>query len=450
MNDYAAQELVVPQSASREPGRPHVVIAGAGFGGLTAARALAGAPVEVTLIDRRNHHLFQPLLYQVATAGLSPADIAWPIRRLVRRQPNVRVLLDEVTGADCAGRRVCMDDRTIPYDFLVIATGASHAYFGHDEWAAHAPGLKSIEDATDIRRSILTAFERAEIETDPAERRRLLTFVIVGGGPTGVEMAGTLAELARKALAADFRMINPCQARVVLVEAGPRVLPGFSEGLSDYARRALENLGVEVLTGQPITHCDASGIMIGDERLTAATVIWAAGIAASPAARWIGVAPDHAGRVPVGSDLALPEDRDVFVIGDAAMVRDADGRPLPGIAPVAKQQGAYVAKVIAARVTGRPAPTSFRYRDRGLLATIGRRAAVIEYKRLRLKGRLAWWLWGIAHIYFLISLRNRLIVATQWLWSYVTFDRGARLITGRIPPTNNPAEKPKRAHTGKR
>ena len=426
MNEGATSDVLCPAPSGADCGRPRVVIVGAGFGGLTAARGLARAPFEVTLIDRRNHHLFQPLLYQVATAGLSPADIAWPIRRLVRRQPNVRVLLGEVTGVDREGKQVRMDGRALPYDRLVIATGASHAYFGHDEWTPHAPGLKSIEDATEIRRRILLAFERAEMEADPAERRRLLTFVVVGGGPTGVEMAGTLAELARKALAADFRVIDPRQARVVLVEAGPRVLPGFSDGLSDYARRALERLGVEVMTGRPITHCDAGGVMVGEERL-------AAGVAASPVAGWLGIAPDRAGRVAVGPDLALPEDSDVFVIGDAALVRGADGRPLPGIAPVAKQQGAYVAKVIAARIAGRPAPPPFRYRDRGLLATIGRRAAVIEYKRLRLKGRLAWWLWGIAHIYFLISLRNRLIVATQWLWSYVTFDRGARLITGPMP-----------------
>lgn len=429
MNKRVAPDLAVPATTSPWTDRPQVVVVGAGFGGLTSVRALARAPVDVTLIDRRNHHLFQPLLYQVATAGLSPADIAWPIRRLVRRQPNVRVLLGEVTGVDRAGKRIYMNGREITYDRLVIATGASHAYFGHDEWAAHAPGLKSIEDATEIRRRILLAFERAEMEADPEERRRLLTFVVVGGGPTGAEMAGTLAELARKALAADFRVIDPRQTRVVLVEAGQRVLPGFSDGLSDYARCALERLGVEVKTGRPITLCDQHGVMIGEKRLPAATVFWAAGVAASPVARWLGVTPDRAGRVEVDPDLTLPGDSDVFVIGDAALVKDADGRPLPGIAPVAKQQGAHAAKVITARATRRP-PPPFRYRDRGLLATIGRRAAVIEYKRLRLKGRLVWWLWGIAHIYFLISLRNRLIVATQWLWSYITFDRGARLITG--------------------
>ncbi|MBL0935457.1 MAG: NAD(P)/FAD-dependent oxidoreductase [Rhizobiaceae bacterium] len=440
MNRHTAHELSVAGTASAASGRPQVVIVGAGFGGLTAALELAPAPVNITLIDRRNHHLFQPLLYQVATAGLSPADIAWPIRRLVRWQRNVRVLLGQVSAVDRVNKRVWMDGRAIPYDLLVIATGASHAYFGHDEWAPHAPGLKSIEDATEIRRRILTAFERAEMATDPDLRRWLLTFVVVGGGPTGVEMAGTLAELARKALAADFRAIDPRQARVVLVEAGSRVLPGFSEGLSDHARRALSKLGVEVATGRPITRCDSEGVMIGEDRLAAATVIWAAGVAASPVADWLGVSSDRAGRVPVGSELALSEDSDVFIIGDVALVEDADGRTLPGIAPVAKQQGSHIAKVIAARLGGRPPPPPFRYRDRGLLATIGRRAAVIEYGRLRLKGRLAWWLWGIAHIYFLISLRNRLIVATQWLWSYVTFDRGARLITGPASSASRPTK----------
>jgi NADH dehydrogenase len=430
MSKSHARDVSTPAPVGSEQVRAHVVIVGAGFGGLAAARLLARSPVEITLIDQRNHHLFQPLLYQVATAGLSPADIAWPIRRLVRGQPNVRVLLGEVTGVDREARLVRAESRTIPYDSLVIATGSSHTYFGHDEWAAHAPGLKRIEDATEIRRRILLAFELAEMEPDADARRRLLTFVVVGAGPTGVEMAGSLAELARKALAADFRVIDPRQARVVLVEAGTRVLPGFSPTLSDYAGRALDRLAVEVVTGKPITGCDAGGVTLGSDRLAAATVIWAAGVAASPAARWLGIVPDRLGRVPVGPDLALREDPNVFVIGDAALVQDEDGRPLPGIAPVAKQQGAYVAQVIAARIDRRPAPPRFRYRDRGLLATVGRRSAVIEYKRLRLTGRFAWWLWGIAHIYFLVSLRNRLMVATHWLWSYITFDRGARLITG--------------------
>ncbi|WP_421708608.1 NAD(P)/FAD-dependent oxidoreductase [Algihabitans sp.] len=410
--------------------RPHIVIVGAGFGGLTVARKLAKAPVDITLIDRENHHLFQPLLYQVATAGLSPADIAWPIRRLVRSQKNTRVLLGEVTDVDQAGKRVRLSDRYIGYDVLVLATGATHGYFGNDGWAAHAPGLKAIDDATEVRRRLLLAFERAEMERDAARRHRLLTIVIVGGGPTGVEMAGAVAELARKALAADFRDVDPGQAQVVLVEAGPRVLAGFPEHLSDYAADALARLGVDVRLGKAVTACDAEGVALGDERVNAETIVWAAGVKASPAASWLGLDGDQAGRVPVGADLKPVGTQDVFVIGDTALTHDAAGRPLPGIAPVAKQQGTYVADAIKVRVAGRPPPAPFRYRDLGQLATIGRKAAVIAFRRLRLKRWLAWWLWGIAHIYFLISLRNRLIVATQWLWSYVSFERGARLITG--------------------
>jgi NADH dehydrogenase len=411
-------------------GRPHVVIVGAGFGGLTAAKGLAKAAVEVTLIDRENHHLFQPLLYQVATAGLSPAEIAWPIRGLVRRQRNTRVLLGEVTGVERERHVVTMGDRKVSYDFLVLATGTTHAYFGNEGWAEYAPGLKSIDDATEIRRRLLLAFERAEMETDPEERERLLTIVIVGGGPTGVEMAGAVAELTRKALAADFRTIDPKHTRVLLIEAGPRLLPTFPKDLSRYAERALGSLGIEVRLGGAITGCDATGVMLGEERLPASTVIWAAGVAASPAAAWLEVEADRAGRVKVSERLTLPGDDNVFVIGDTALVLDANGEPLPGLAPVAKQEGAYVAEVIKARLAGKTAPP-FRYRERGKLATIGRRAAIIEFAGLQLKGWLAWWIWGIAHIYFLISLRNRLIVATQWLWSYVTFERGARLITGR-------------------
>ena len=411
-------------------GRPHVVIVGAGFGGLTAAKGLAKAAVEVTLIDRENHHLFQPLLYQVATAGLSPAEIAWPIRGLVRRQRNTRVLLGEVTGVERERHVVAMGDREVPYDFLVLATGATHAYFGNDGWAEHAPGLKSIDDATEIRRRLLIAFERAEMENDPEERERLLTIVIVGGGPTGVEMAGAVAELARKALAADFRTIDPRHTRVLLIEAGPRLLPTFPEDLSRYAERALRSLGVEVWLGRAITGCDAAGVTLREERLPAGTVIWAAGVAASPAAAWLGVEADRAGRVKVGARLTPPGSDDVFVIGDTALVLDANGEPLPGLAPVAKQEGAYVAEVIKARLAGKTHAPPFRYRERGKLATIGRRAAIIAFAGLRLRGWLAWWIWGIAHIYFLISLRNRLIVATQWLWSYVAFERGARLITG--------------------
>lgn len=413
--------------------RPRVVIVGAGFGGLAAARGLARTPVDVTLIDQRNYHLFQPLLYQVATAGLSPADIAWPIRRIVRHQRNVRVLLGRVTAIDSAANAVVMDGHRIGYDTLILATGARHGYFGHDEWEPHAPGLKTIDDATRIRRRILLAFERAETTADPGERSRLLTFAIIGAGPTGLELAGAIAELARRALAADFRNIDPRQARILLVEAGPRVLPGFAESLSGVARRSLTRLGVEVRTDQAVTACDANGIALGDERVPAATVIWAAGVAASPAARWLAVAGDRAGRLPVAPDLSVAGHPTVFAIGDTALAKDRDGNPLPGIAPVAKQQGAYVARVIAAPVAGRPAPPPFRYRHFGSLATIGRRAAVIDFGGLRLAGWLAWLIWSVAHIYFLISLRNRILVAIQWLWLYVTFDRGARLITGADP-----------------
>ncbi len=411
--------------------RPRVVIVGAGFAGLTVAKRLAKAPVDITLIDRENHHLFQPLLYQVATAGLSPADIAWPIRSLVRDQRNTRVLLGEVTGVDRVRKRVNMGDRNIAYDVLVLATGATHGYFGNDSWAAHAPGLKTIDDATEIRRRLLLAFERAEMESDTREHERLLTIVIVGGGPTGVELAGAVIELARKALATDFRAIDPQQTRVLLLEAGPRLLPNFPESLSRYAEKTLRHLGVDVRLEQAVTHCGATGVTLGDENVSAGTVIWAAGVAASPAADWLAVAGDHAGRVLVGPDLRPPGLDDVFIIGDTALAHDVAGEPLPGIAPVAKQQGAYVADVIKAHLTGKPELPPFRYRDRGQLATVGRKTAIIAFGHLRIKGGLAWWIWGIAHIYFLISLRNRLIVMTQWLWSYVTFERGARLITGR-------------------
>ena len=409
---------------------PRVVIVGAGFAGLSVAKRLARAPVDITLIDRENHHLFQPLLYQVATAGLSPAEIAWPIRSLVRDQRNTRVLLGAVTGVDRVHKRVIMAQRNIAYDVLVLATGATHAYFGHDSWAAHAPGLKTLDDATQIRRRLLLAFERAEMESDARARERLLTIVIVGGGPTGVEMAGAVVELARKALAADFRAIDPRQTHVLLVEAGPRLLPSFPELLSRHAEQALRRVGVDVRLQQAVTHCSATGVMLGDESVYAGTVIWAAGIAASPAVDWLAVAGDRVGRVLVGPDLRPSGMDDVFVIGDTALAHDVAGKPLPGIAPVAKQQGAYVAEAIQAYLAGKAAPPPFRYRDRGLLATVGRKTAVIAFGRLRLKGWFAWWIWGIAHIYFLISLRNRLMVITQWLWSYVSFERGARLITG--------------------
>ncbi|MEX0734763.1 MAG: NAD(P)/FAD-dependent oxidoreductase [Steroidobacteraceae bacterium] len=410
--------------------RPRIVIVGAGFGGLAAAEALARADAEITLIDRQNHHLFQPLLYQVATAGLSPADIAWPVRHLLRRQRNLRVLMAEVTAVKPGRKVVTLADGPLAYDWLVLATGATHGYFGRDEWAEHAPGLKTLDDATGIRRRLLLAFERAEMASNPATSARLLTIVIVGGGPTGVELAGAVAELTRKALAKDFREIDPRQTRVLLIEAGPRLLPNFPEELSRYTATALQRLDVEVRLGQAVTRCDARGVQMGREFIEAGTIVWAAGVRASPAAEWLGIEADRAGRVLVAPDLSVPGHDNIYVIGDTALARNPDRAQLPGIAPVAKQQGSYVARAILGRIAGRAPLPPFVYRDRGLLATIGRKAAVISYKRLRLSGWLAWWLWGAAHIYFLVSLRNRVIVVTQWLWSYLVFERGARLIIG--------------------
>jgi NADH dehydrogenase len=408
---------------------PRVVIVGAGFGGIAAARALVNAPVSITLIDRHNYHLFQPLLYQVATAGLSPGDIAWPVRSMFRDRPSVLVLLDRVTGIDPARHELLLRQRRLPYDFLVLATGASHNYYGHPEWSSFAPGLKSIEDATAIRARILLAFEQAEMSEDPAEQARLLTFVIIGGGATGVELAGAIIELARKVLASDFRRINTRSTRVLLIEAGDRILPAFPAALSGYARKALERLGVEVRTGQSITGCDGAGVWIDGRFQPAGTALWAAGVQAGPVATWLGAESDRQGRVLVSSDLSVPGQPDIFVLGDAARVSDTAFGAVPGIAPAAKQAGRYVGQVIAARVAGRPAPAPFRYRHQGNLATIGRHSAVIDFGWLRLRGYLAWWLWGGAHIYFLIGVRNRLLVMIQWLWSYVMFQRGARLIT---------------------
>ncbi len=418
-------------NASTETSKaPRVVIVGAGFGGLAAAKALAKAPVQTTIIDRQNYHLFQPLLYQVATAALSPADIAWPIRTILGSQQNTRVVMGEVQGVDPAHKRIVMHDREIAYDYLVLATGATHAYFGHDGWAPYAPGLKRLDDATDIRRRILLAFERAEVEADPEHRRAMLTFVVVGAGPTGVEMAGSMAELARKALAADFRNVDPRQARIVLVDAGSRVLPTFPNSLSRYAETALRKLGVEVKLGAPVTRCSELGVTLDGHDIPTRTVIWAAGVVASPAARWLNVEADRAGRVPVDAQLRASGYDDVHVIGDTALCLDKHNKPLPGIAPVAKQQGAHAGKLISALVLGMPEPAPFRYRDWGKLATIGRRAAVIDWDIFRIKGWLAWWIWGMVHIYFLINLRSRMMVALQWLWSYLTFERGARLIIG--------------------
>src|SRR5262245_46534870 len=416
--------------------KPRIVIVGAGFGGLAVAQSLRCADADVTLIDRQNHHLFQPLLYQVATAGLSPADIAWPVRHLMRRQPNTRVLMGEVLAVDPARKVVTLNAGPIAYDYLVLATGATHGYFGRDEWARYAPGLKTLDDATAMRRRLLLAFERAEMTSNPEVCAQLLTIVIVGGGPTGVELAGAIAELARRALVRDFRSIDPRQTRVILVEAGPRLLANFPEALSRYTVLALERLGVEVRLGRAVTHCDADGVRIGDEVLRAGTVVWAAGVTASPPAQWLGVPADRAGRVAVTPELLAPGIADVWVIGDAALAKDPGGAPLPGIATVAKQQGSYVARAIAARIAGSARPPPFRYRDRGLLATIGRKSAVIAWGSLRLRGWIAWWIWGAAHVYFLVSLRNRLIVVTQWLWSYAFFERGARLITGDVGRTD--------------
>jgi NADH dehydrogenase len=416
--------------ARTEEPRPRVVIVGAGFGGLTAAQALAKAPVDVTVIDRRNYHLFQPLLYQVATAGLSPADIAWPIRSILAKQRNVRVLMARVEGVDVARREVIAGEHRVPYDYLIVATGARHAYFGKDEWEPFAPGLKKIDDATAIRRRVLVAFEKAEVTQDDAERRRLLNFIVVGGGPTGVEMAGAIAELSKHALARDFRHVDPRATRIILVEAGKRVLATFPEDLSAKAKAALEKLGVEVMLGHPVTACDDGGVVVNGERIEARTVVWGAGVAASPAGKWLGAQRDRAGRVVVGPDLTVTDHPEIFVIGDTASCMDAAGKAVPGVAPAAKQMGKYAAAVIASRVSGGGAPPLFRYRNYGNMATIGRKAAVADFGRFRLSGFLAWLLWGAAHVYFLIGLRNRMVVALNWAWNYVTFGRGARLITG--------------------
>lgn len=408
--------------------KPRVVILGAGFGGLTAAEALGRAPVEITLIDRQNYHCFQPLLYQVATAALSPADIAWPIRHILRQQKNATVFMAEVTGIDATARVVNTQAGPFSFDFLVIATGARNSYFDHHHWAALAPGLKRIEDATLIRRNILSAFEEAELARDDAERKRLLTFAIIGGGPTGVEMAGAIAEVAQQTLARDFRRIDPRTAKIVLIEAGPRLLPTFSERHSRYARDTLAAMGVDVITSSPVLRCDERGIDLKTGRVETASIIWAAGITASPAAQWLSAEHDRSGRVVVGRDLSLPGFSNIFVVGDTAAVKDARGRPVPGLASAAKQMGNYVGKLIAARVAGQSV-LPFRYRHEGSLATIGRRAAVVELGRIQLRGFIGWVFWSAVHIYFLIGLRNRFVVAVTWLWSYLTFKRGARLIT---------------------
>ncbi|WP_448482438.1 NAD(P)/FAD-dependent oxidoreductase [Pseudoxanthomonas mexicana] len=409
----------------------HFVIVGGGFAGLWATRALASAPVRITLIDRHNHHLFQPLLYQVATAGLSAPDIAAPLRHILRKQANVEVRLAEVAAIAPQEKHVVLaDGTTIAYDALLLATGATHAYFGHDEWARHAPGLKTLDDALQLRRHLLLAFERAEAETDSGKRAAWLSFAIVGGGPTGVELAGTLAEIARHTLKNEFRRIDPSQARVRLVEAGPRVLASFPDTLSEKARRQLERLGVEVVTGTPVSDITDEGYRLGDTFVPAKTVVWAAGVAASPLARTLGVSLDRAGRVPVQPDLSVAGHPDIFVAGDLAAVT-SDGRPVPGVAPAAKQMGRHVAQVLRARLDGRASPGDFRYQDYGNLATIGRMAAVVDFGRLKFSGLLAWWFWLTAHVFFLIGFRNRLVVLLNWCWAYWSYQRGARIILGK-------------------
>jgi NADH dehydrogenase len=411
--------------------RHRIVIVGAGFGGLWAVKHLKGAPVDITLVDQRNHHLFQPLLYQVATAALAPSEIAWPIRSMLHDRNDVTTVLAEVVGVDVSGRAVRLSDgATVPYDTLILATGARHGYFGHDEWEKLAPGLKTIEDATAIRGSILSAFELAERETDPARRQTLLTFAIVGGGPTGVELAGTIADLAHDTLPRDFRAIDTNRTRVVLIEAGPKILNGYPDDLSDYAKRALEKLGVEVWLGAAVTRIEPDAVTFGDQRVEAHTIVWAAGVRASPAAEWLGVAADRNGRILVEPGLTVPGHPEIFAIGDTVAVKAPDGSPVPGIAPAAKQEGSFVAETIRHRLAGKAGPRAFHYHHQGSLAQIGKRKAVIDFGWLKLRGAIAWWLWGIAHIYFLVGVRSRLSVTLNWLWIYTRNQRSARLITG--------------------
>jgi NADH:ubiquinone reductase (H+-translocating) len=425
----------ISESGEAVAAAPRVVIVGAGFGGLAAAKAVARAPVRITLIDRVNHHCFQPLLYQVATGTLSPADIAWPVRSIFSHQPHTEILMAEVTGIDvCARALVLKGEKRLAYDYLILATGATHSYFGHEEWSPAAPGLKRIEDATGIRRRLLLAFEQAELEDDEAQRRRLMTFVVVGGGPTGVEMAGAIADMARLTLARDFRRIDPRNARIVLVEAGPRLLAAFPDTLSRYAQRALQSMHVEVQTSVQVVDLDGHRVRTaGGDCIAAETVIWAAGVTASPAATWLAVPADRSGRIRVEPDLSVPGHPEIFAIGDTALARGPTGTPAPGLAPAAKQMGHYVGRLIAARVQSRAEPAPFRYRHLGDLATIGRKQAVVSFGRLRLTGFVAWVFWSVAHIYFLIGVRNRVVVALNWIWEYVTLQRGARLILRAVP-----------------
>lgn len=412
-------------------GTPRVVIVGAGFGGLTAARALAGAPLQVTVVDRRNHHLFAPLLYQVATAALSPGEIAYPIRSILSRQTNTRVLLADATGIDLERRELTLADGTLPFDYLILAAGSRHAYFGHDEWETNAPGLKTLEDALEIRRRILLAFEKAERETRSDRRKALMTFVLVGGGPTGVELAGAIAEISRRVLVSDFRSIDPREARILLLEAGPRILPAYSAVSSRRAEKTLERRGVEVRAGSPVTGVDAAGVELGSERVDAATVLWCAGVAASPLARSLGIPLDRAGRVTVEPDLSVPGHPHVFVAGDLALFLHQTGQPLPGVAQVAIQQGRSVARNIL-RDRRKEPRRPFHYFDKGNMAVIGRSAAIAEIAGFKVSGWIAWLMWCFIHILYLIGFRSRLVVMVEWAWAYLSNERSARLITGDL------------------
>jgi NADH:ubiquinone reductase (H+-translocating) len=421
-----SNEADMPQNLEAHP---HIVIVGAGFGGLACAQALGGKPVKVTIVDRRNYHLFVPLLYQVATAALSPADIARPIRRILGRYKNVEVVLGTVTGIDAAARRVRLGNGSeLAYDKLVVATGSDYSYFGHPEWAEFAPGPRSLEDARRIRARLLTAFERAEASRDPVAQEALMTTVIVGGGPTGVEMAGAVAELASHALASDFRNIDPRRAKIILIEAGPRILSSFPDKLSDYAKAALERLGVTVITNEAVESIDAGGVVVAGRRIDAGTVIWGAGIKASPVSGWLGAALDRAGRVPLNPDLSVKGVADIYALGDMANTPDENGAPLPALAQVAAQQGYYLGRALAANLGGGKPMPPFKFHNRGNTAIVGRHAAVFVFGRMQLKGRFAWLMWAIIHVYLLVGFDNRLRVTLQWLWAYITYERGARLI----------------------
>jgi len=433
----------------------HVVIVGAGFAGLSLAQALGGTPLRVTVVDRRNYHLFQPLLYQVATADLAPSEIAQPVRRILGRHQNITVLLGEVDRLDPKRKEIGVNGKALAYDTLVLATGATHGYFGHPEWARFAPGLKTLDDARRIRGQILLAFEKAEMERDPVERERLMTFAIIGGGPTGVEMAGAIAGLARQALVRDFHHIDPSKARILLIEAAPRILGPFPEDLSAYAENALRKLGVTMLTGRPVEDVNERGITLGGEFIPTATVVWAAGVAASPVGQWLHVDTDRSGRVPVAPDLSVPGLDDVYVLGDLALSMDEHGKPLPGLAQVAHQQGRYLGKALPARILRNETPPPFRFHSRGNLAVIGRHSAIVHWDSFKLKGFIAWLVWDVAHVYLLVGFQNRFLVTMRWLWAYLTFQRGARLIaedvTGKEPrevrwdvrPDDKPPDAPK-------